>query len=324
MDRGQRRGGPPPAPKPYGFVEIAPLGRDDRERPAGHDRYLDGHLSGVIEATLIVATPVHVGSGGLRMTENPHIPLVRSMTRMRGRPAVPASTLKGMVRSTVETISRSCVRVTRARPDQLPKGTAPCQDPENLCVACRMFGSLGYQGLVCFSDAVLGEGQKLAIVRMPSLYAPRSRTGVYYGPDDQVKGRKVYRHGRTVTDANTPVEVLRPESALTLQVRFDNLTKGEVGLLLTGMGLGEPALILKVGGGKPACYGSVMARLDGLRVWGDAGRLYGDYDVTPDSVEPSAFLAAAREENLILQRQLGQLAEWLVYDMSRECPPGVY
>lgn len=318
-----RRGGPPPAPKPFGFVEISPLERGDREHPAGHDRYLDGHFSGAIEATLIVATPLHVGSGGLRMTGSQRVPLVRSFTRVRGQPSIPASTLKGLVRSTVEAISRSCVRITRARRNQLPQGAAPCRDKKNLCVACRMFGSLGYQGLVRFSDAVLGEGQKLAIARMPSLFSPRSRTGVYYGAGDRVKGRKIYRHGRTVTDANTPVEVLRPESRLTFRVQFDNLTEAQVGLLLTGMGLGEPELILKVGGGKPACYGSVMARMNSLQVWGNAERLYSDYDVEPDPVDVSRFLVAAKED-LIVPKQLAQLAELLAYDPSRECPSGVY
>jgi hypothetical protein len=322
MDK--RRGGPPPAPKPFGFVEIAPLDRGDRQHPAGHDRFLDDHLSGAIEAVLIVATPVHVGSGGLRMTGNSRMPLVRSLTRVRGRPAILASTLKGLVRSTVEAISRSCVRITRARRNQLPQGAAPCRDKENLCVACRMFGSLGYQGLVRFSDAVLDEGQKTSVARMPSLFAPRSRTGVYYGSGNRVKGRKVYQHGRTVTDANTPVEVLRPESTLAFQVQFDNLTKAQVGLLLTGMGLGEPELVLKVGGGKPACYGSVMVRLKSLQVWGDAERLYSTYDVTPDPVELSEFLAAAKNEALILPAQLDRLAKLLAYDPGRECPSGMY
>ena len=322
MARGQ--GGPPPAPKPFGFVEIAPLETKHREHPAGHDQYKDGYFSGVIEATLVVATPLHIGSGGLRMTGNSRLPLVRSITRVQGRPAIPASTLKGLVRSTVETISRSCVRITRARRNQLPQGTAPCRDKENLCVACRMFGSLGYQGLVRFSDAVLGEGQKLAIARMPSLFAPRGRTGVYYGSGNRVKGRKVYMHGRTVTDGNTPVEVLKPESTLAFRVQFDNLTKAQVGLLLTGMGLGEPELILKVGGGKPACYGSVMVQLRDLQVWGDAKRLYSAYDVAPDPVEPAEFLKAARGEGLILSDQLKQLAELLAYDLNRECPSGNY
>jgi hypothetical protein len=319
----RRYGGPPPAPKPFGFVEISPLRENDRRRPAGHDRYQDGRLSGRIEATLIVATPLHVGSGGLRTTNNPRVPLVRGMTRVRGQPAIPASTLKGMVRSTVEAISRSCIRITRAWEGQLPEGAEPCRDKTNLCVSCRMFGSLGYQGLVRFSDAVLSEGETLALARMPSLYGPRPRARIYRGPDGKVKGRKFYYHGRTVTDGNTPVEALPPESQLPLRVRFDNLTDAQVGLLLTGMGLGEPSLVLKVGGGKPACYGSVVLRLDDLQVWADAHQLYTEYDVDPDSSDIAQFLTAAREK-LIVSEQLSQLAELLTYDMSRDCPSGAY
>jgi hypothetical protein len=321
---GMRRDGPPPAPKPFGFVKISPLERKDREHPAGHDRYQKERSSGAIEATLVVATPLHVGSGGLQMTNNDQVPLVRAITRVQDRPAIPASTLKGLIRSTVEAISRSCVRITRARRNQLPQGATPCRNKENLCVACRMFGALGYQGLVRFSDAILSEGQSVAVARMPSLFSPRSRTGVYYGGNNEVKGRKIYHHGRTVTDANTPVEVLRPESTLPFQVQFDNLSDAEIGLLLMGMGLGEPELILKVGGGKPACYGSVMVRLESFQVWGNAKQLYDSYDVEADQAEPAAFLKVAEKEGLILPDQLKRLTELLAYDLDRECPSGNY
>jgi hypothetical protein len=303
-------------------VEISPLDQEDREHPAGHDRYQDGTFSGIIDATLIVATPLHVGSGELRMTDNPQLPLVREMTRFRGRPAIPASTLKGLIRSTVEAISRSCVRITRARWHQLPEGAAPCRKKENLCIACRMFGSLGYQGLVRLSDAVLGGEYTPVIVHMPSLYRPRNRAGVYYKGGGKVKGRKVYQHGQPVTDANTPVEAIRPESKLSFQVQFDNLTEAQVGLLLTGMGVGKPPLVLKVGGGKPACYGSVLATVDKMQVWGDAQDLYESYDVEPDDIDLDKFLEAA--QTLIVPEQLERLAELLTYNPQRECPAGVY
>ena len=159
----------PRVPKPYDFVEIEPLGPGDRQYPAGHERYHPGMVSGRLEAALIVATPLHVSSGRVKMRKGKQPPLVREMTCVNGQPCVPASTLKGVVRSVVEAITRSCVRIVSARTDQLPRGAAACRDNDNLCLACRMFGALGFEGHVRFGDAVFDNGD-VGIRRMPVLY----------------------------------------------------------------------------------------------------------------------------------------------------------
>ncbi len=310
------------APKPYGFVEIEPLKRKDRQHPAGHERYQPDTVSGRLEATLLVATPLHISSGRMRMRRGKQPPLVKELTRVNDRPCVPASTLKGLVRSVVEAITRSCVRITRARNNQLPQGTAPCRDKENLCLACCMFGAMGFEGHVRLGDAVLGDGNgKLGIARMPALYAPRGRTQAYFAGND-VKGRKFYKHGKTITQANTPVEVLLPESRLTFTIRFENLLPGELGVLLTAMGLGETELILKLGGGKPACYGSALISLNNLQVWENTRALYADYDIKRVDQSTDRYLKEA--VGLILPDQLKDLAEIWAYDMSRRCPEGNY
>jgi hypothetical protein len=310
----------PPAPKPYGFVEIEPLESKDRQHPTGHERYRPGTASGRMEATLIVATPLHVSSGRFRMGRGKEPPLVKELTRVKGQPCVPASTLKGVVRSVVEAVTHSCIRISRVRPDQLPTGVAACRDKENLCLACRMFGALGFEGHVRFGDAVLREG-KLGIARMPALYAPRGRTDAYFA-GNKVKGRKFYKHGEPVTRANTPVEVLTPESQLAFTIRFENLAPGELGVLLTALGLGKTELVLKLGGGKPACYGSAIVRLDDLQVWGDVRKLYADYQVERIPAALDEFLRLA--EGLLLADQLQELAQVWAYDMSRQCPEGNY
>lgn len=310
----------PPAPKPYDFVEIESLERGDRQHPIGHERYQPGTVSGRLEGTLIVATPLHVSSGRFHMRRGKEPPLVKELTRVNGQPCVPASTLKGVVRSVVEAITRSCVRISRVRTNQLPGGTAACRDKESLCLACRMFGALGFEGHVRFDDAVLREGN-LGIARMPALYAPRSRTRVYFA-GSEVKGRKFYKHGKPVTQADTPVEVLAPESELGFTVRFENLAPGEVGVLLTGLGLGEPPLVLKLGGGKPACYGSAIVRLDDLQVWSGVQALYASYDTTLAGSNISHYLQVS--QTLVLEDRLQKLAELWRYDMKRECPQDAY
>jgi hypothetical protein len=310
----------PRVPKPYDFVEIEPLDPGDRQHPAGHERYHPGTVGGRLEATLIVATPLHVSSGRMRMRKGQQPPLVKEMTRVNGLPCVPASTLKGVVRSVVEAITRSCVRITRARSNQLPRGAAECRDKGNLCLACRMFGALGFEGHVRFGDAVLREGS-LGIARMPALYAPRQRTRAYYA-GNEVKGRKFYKHGQPVTQADTPVEVLAPESQLGVTIRFENLTPGEVGVLLTALGLGRQQLVLKFGGGKPACYGSAIASLNDLQVWENTQGLYAGYDVERVGHSRDEYVKEASD--LLLSDQLRCLTEIWEYDMERECPEGNY
>jgi len=311
----------PTAPKPYDFVSIEPLREGDRQRPKGHERYHPDTVSGLLEAALIVATPLHVASGDIHLRPDNRTPLVRALARVNDVPCIPASTVKGLVRSVVESITHSCVRITRARNEQLPPGAAGCKRKENLCLACRMFGSLGFEGHVRFDDALLTEG-KPAIARMPALYAPRSRTGAYFSGRD-VKGRKFYKHGRTVVDSQTPVEIIRPESRLSLTLRFDNLSVGELGVLLTALGVGEPPLMLKLGGGKPACYGSFLVQAQALRVWENPQQLYGAYDDAEHSaLEAQTCFEAARE--LIVKRNLEKLAQIWEYDMGRTCPEGNY
>jgi CRISPR/Cas system CSM-associated protein Csm3 (group 7 of RAMP superfamily) len=310
----------PGAPKPYGFVRVDPLQDADRERPAGHDRYR--HISGTLHGEIRALSPVHVASGTVERQRDPDAPLYKAHTRSGGRVVIPGSTLKGVVRSVVEAISASCVRITRVRRNQLPKGAQGCRDKKNLCVACRMFGSLGYQGQVRFTDAVLRRGQRTALARIPALYAPRTRAGGVYVARGQIKGRKFYRHGQPAA-GNVPVEVCPNGSTLDFTLHFDNLTSAQLGLLLTGLGVGDPPLVLKLGGGKPTCYGSVRFILDRLEILEDMKAAYEDYDTDQvTSRDPAAHLAAAQA--LIRRERLNELAELLKVNTDRQCPEGNY
>jgi hypothetical protein len=320
----------PRAPKPYDFVEMEPLSPDDRQPPKGHERYHPDTVTGCLEATLIVATPLHVSSGRFKMRRGKEPPLVRELTRVNRQPCVPASTLKGVVRSVVEAITRSCLRITDVHKRrgkwqkyqvEYPAGTEGCTDPNNLCLACRMFGALGFEGHVRFDDAVLRDGF-LAIARMPSLWEPAKKGAGPYLKGKHPTGRKFYQHGQTITQSKIPVEVLLPESRLSFTVRFENLTPGELGVLLTALGLGATELMLKLGGGKPVCYGSAIVRPDSLYVWENSQALYADYDIKRVARSPDEYLKEA--VNLILPNQLERLAEIWTYDISQYCPEGNY
>jgi hypothetical protein len=317
-ERGRGRyGGLPPLPKPYKFVTVTE-GRVPRERPAGHDDYEEELVNGVMMGVITALSPVHVGSGQIELTGRREPSLVKAHLRSGGRPVIPGSSLKGSIRSIVEAISASCIRITRARRNQQPREVVACRDLNELCVACRMFGALGYQGQVRFSDAVQRE-ERTEIIKVPPFYAPRSRERLYY-EGGRIKGRKFYEHGELAT-GNVPIEVCPAGSRFYFTVRFDNLAKAELGLLLIALGQGVPKLHPKLGGGKPACCGSIEITVSELEVL-DIASAYAEYDAVPRAVETAPYLAAA--ERLVLRQQLRELAGVLRYPGERRCPDRNY
>jgi len=52
-----RRPGPPPAPKPYAFVELPESRRIERRAPIGHEAQRGGLLTGRIELELEALSP---------------------------------------------------------------------------------------------------------------------------------------------------------------------------------------------------------------------------------------------------------------------------
>lgn len=316
-DRGER-GRPqlPPLPKPYEFVPL-PEGRPQLSAPAGHHRYLQGRLSGQLTAQIIARSPVHVASGILEQTpRDREFPLVKAMFRTGGRPAIPATSLKGCIRSIAEAISRSAVQVTRAR--DLDRAYLPGRSVDQLDPAQRIFGALGYQGMVAFADAPLVEG-RLTTVPTPQLFRPRPESVDTYFDGRRPRGRKFYMHG-ALARGDLPLEACEAGSRFELHMSFENLSPGELGLLLTALGLGEPRLWPKLGGGKPACLGTIEvgdAQVSAL----DPAAAYGEFDAAPAALDVAPLLEAARAERLVLAEPAGRLAEILRWPREdRECP----
>lgn len=310
-------------PKPYDFVTIDELKDSDRCHPSWHDRYHPGSLSGILRCEIRAVSPIHVASGKMELTSKERVPLVKTHTKCNERAIIPGSSLKGCIRSIVEAISASCVSITRAYYNQLPGKTARCNNKENLCVACRMFGSMGYLGKVRFSDAVLQDGFRTTTASIPQLYSSRDRENVYLNKDRKVKGRKFYQHGNPAS-GGTPIEVCPVNSKLSFTVSFDNLTKAELGLLLIAMGQGEPKFNPKLGGAKPVCYGTVEISITGSELIEDIKSAYLQFDAKPGSANIFECVAAAKAEKLILDRQLNQLEKILKLDQKRQCPSGNY
>jgi len=259
--------------KPYDFVPF-PKERPYREKGAGQDKLNPCLLSGTLELTLHTLTPVHVGLGysdfvtagnqeylAALQASKP----VREADAVRRRYLIPGSSLKGAVRSIVEAITRSCIRITQGRHrPYIPQGYGGCMSVNDLCIACRLFGAQDYQGHVSFEDAVAPRGS-LVLLGTPLLWTPaRGGHGLppRYLQGNQARGRKFYRHARPPSGVD-PRACIKSGAELPLRIHFLNLSEAELGVLLTALGQHpDHPFPIKLGGGKPVGLGSVQIILN--------------------------------------------------------------
>jgi len=263
--------------KPYDFVPF-PKRRPNREKGAGQDKLNPCLLSGTLELTLHTLTPVHVGLGYSDFIKTGNQEYfaalqaskpVREADAVRRRYLIPGSSIKGAVRSIVEAITCSCIRITQDRTQgrhrpYIPQGYSGCMSVNDLCIACRLFGAQDYQGHVSFEDAVAPKGS-LVSLRTPLLWTPaRGGHGLppRYLQGNQARGRKFYRHARPPTGAD-PRACIKSGAELPLRIHFLNLSEAELGILLTALGQHpDHRFPIKLGGGKPVGLGSMQIILN--------------------------------------------------------------
>ncbi|KPV54146.1 hypothetical protein SE17_05545 [Kouleothrix aurantiaca] len=315
----------PPLPKPYEFVPLPP-GRPSTEPPAGHHRYREGYLNGMLTATIIARSPVHVASGLLEPTNNRQYPMAKAHFRTGGKPAIPGTSLKGCIRSIVEAITRSSVQVTRARELSQDYKAREIRERDRreqsarLDIAQRIFGALGYQGMVRFGDAALENGST-TIVPSVQLFRTHSESYNTYFDGREPRGRKFYMHGK-LAQGSLPLEACPIESRFGLRMDFENIAPGELGLILIALGLGEKRFLPKLGGAKPACLGTIEV-IDASLAALDTHAAYGEFDTAPETLELQPLLDAAKPQ--VLTMQLGKLADVLSWPREdRDCPDRNY
>ena len=246
---------------------IGPQPEPDRAAPATHEKFqgICGHITGKIRAL----TPIFVGG-----REQGYF------FKSNGKYCIPATSFKGMLRSLIEMVGNGCAIVGR--------GQAPCQSTDHLCVACRLFGmSLSGSKNVLFQGKVyVGDLPVIGTVAAPQAVevspgAPKPEHRAFYRSPSC---RKYYYHQRQPwsnvvnrTAQQNMIRKIRPLPAGTefkLDIRFDNLTKPELGLLLYCLELERNLAVVisdhqgtditlrgdlhhKIGGCKPLGYGSI-------------------------------------------------------------------
>ena len=324
--------------KPYDFVPF-PKERPDRKKGAGQDKLDARLLSGTLELTLRTLTPVHVGLGYsdfIKAGNQEYLAALqaskpaREADAVRRRYLIPGSSIKGAVRSLVEAITRSCIRITQGkhRP-YIPQGYGGCMSVNDLCIACRLFGAQDYQGHVSFEDAVAPRGS-LVLLGTPLLWTPaRGGRGLppRYLERDRAKGRKFYRHARPPTGAD-PRACIKSGAELPLRIHFLNLSEAELGVLLTALGQHpKHPFPIKLGGGKPVGLGSVQVKcqrinlLQGVDALKATGRLGQAKTLVGDDLNDFLTQCANAADELIDDDALGELEAILDEAGLRETAP---
>ncbi len=264
MAQGQRE-------KPYDFVPLP--GRCARAPCTGHHFFARDRETGSLECDLLLLRPVQVAAGLLDFVPGNQqgrgqLASLQAMVRTKRdrRFVLPGSSLKGALRSIAEAVSCSCVSVVSSRVQgYVPAALRRCSRVDELCPACRLFGMTGrqhqnYLGSVSVPDVVLPSDVKVALTRIPILWAPaRGRRGLpeRYLRGEHVRGRKFYFHGAVASGPDARV-TLQAGQTLRGCFFFENLESALLGVLLAALGLHpEHSFPIKLGAGKPAGMGSI-------------------------------------------------------------------
>ena len=218
----------------------------------------------------VLSDYLYVGSGNLDLFRLQGRDQARyAFARRNGQLVIPGTGIKGAARSVVEAISNSCVRLS-ARRERGPGSHRPCNDPNDLCPACRLFGTTGYRGRVHFSDAVPAGDIETTTIKIADLWPPK-----------RFRGRKFYQTKSFQPQDMRPQKNYRFLEVVSKGVRFrttlffENASTGEMGLLVRALGLAlhtekEGSVVyafpLKIGGAKPRCLGSVRFHPKGIHI----------------------------------------------------------
>lgn len=170
-----------------------------------------------LEGRIHTRTALHVGSGG--DTDVVNLPVQKTV---HGYPMIPGSSLKGVVRSTIEAILRAAGNDRLRACDPLSEDgcgehkdrKAPLKDH---CAVCRLFGSHLVASHVRFSDA-----------RMVDESGPppiEKRDGVSIDRDLRVAASK----------RKYDLEVVSPGTVFSLEIFVQNPEPWSMGLLITGL-----------------------------------------------------------------------------------------
>ncbi len=283
---------------PYDFVPLDLEHPPKLRQPVWHAEFTRTNgqkvYSGHISVYMRAETPLFIRDGATSTQDSR-----RAGTHMRnknGEYIIPGSSIKGLLRSVVETLCGGCILMFRIPREYthnpLPPGFAACTNNANLCLACRLFGMMGrredrrdgidtFLGKVNIGDAPAYEDSVALYdpIYTAVLDAPKPRHRAFY-LDQQgryIAGRKFYFHhdGELRTEnrlleirntgeyRNQHIQPLESETEFDARIDFTQLEADEFAALLLAITL-LPDMRHKLGYGKPLGLGSVQLIPNGL------------------------------------------------------------
>jgi len=306
-----------PTKEGYRFVPLPEAVNREVRPQARFDQRTPGCARLILELEYRVVQPIHVGTGSWIL--DGHKP-AREAARSGKRPVIPGSSMKGVLRARYEAITNSCClgrppRDRKLEKNKLPSLTypeylvrfdpsiakhdvfTPCRARSGelcpVCPACALFGTRSLRGRVSMHDLLAPEGTKLTTDKLPERFSPRPHhLGKFKVDKDReelevtkLRGRKFHNGalGAGTSSKGEVVEVIPAGTQLTGKIVCSNITKAELGGLLSALGF-VPASKLRVGAGKAYSFG----QLDPVRVGIVAGSLKDDL--------PAGFVDRARPE----------------------------
>ena len=288
---------------PYRWVTVSDRAVE-HDQPHYHHR-LDG-LAGRLWCEIEALTPLFVGDGASHQDKR----FLRHVRDHKPYPYIPATSLKGAIRSLAEIVGNAAVPFPKVKVDR-PHELANAQHGSRLDVVARTFGHLDsgtvFAGLVRFSDAELACDATPPPHRWPRYEVvvgqPKHTHRSFYPNDNR---RKLYHH-RPGADRLTPapadikqtvkVSPAPPGTCFRFTVDFQNLREDELDRLLyclvledastvelsaaaLGRDRDQPGETLtgplrhKIGGAKPHGAGSVHLRVTKLQLRTDPAARY--------------------------------------------------
>jgi CRISPR/Cas system CSM-associated protein Csm3 (group 7 of RAMP superfamily) len=276
---------------PYDFVRIDWSKPPERHKPIWHHRLFNQEgpklYSGQLEVDIYLETPSFIADTA-RTPQDPKKP-AEFYRNAHGQYAIPGSSLKGMLRSLVETLGNGCFTLYDGHYEShkvdyrqnLPASFQHCNNVNNLCIACRTFGTLQrnmiFLGKVNISDAIvnLDRVYEYEAIYTKPLMTPKPHHDSFYLDEQRqhIAGRKFFFHHPPSQEpltapglsymggrpANRYIRPLDYDTQFHFRIDFTNLEQDEFAALLLSVTL-EEEMRHKIGYAKPLGLGSIQLK----------------------------------------------------------------
>jgi len=203
---------------------------------------------------------------------------------------IPGTSFKGLIRSTAEAAGNSCFSLFSGKYEncnyRIPDGFRGCNNKDNLCITCRIFGMQSGNGVsmgkINISDLKCTKAVEMSELILPILGSPKPRHKNFYEDENKpgmIAGRKFYFHRpsgiiretiivetRRGVQQNFRVKPLDKDSIFYGKVSFENLSEDELDLLIYSLVLNKN-MRHKIGMGKPAGFGSIKVSIKKMELY---------------------------------------------------------